>query len=103
LLTNAGYQVVWLVDAIHALMNIEVLQPKLVIIDTPLSDIEDCELIEELRSNDSTSLLKILVLMSPELLPEDLTNFWEAGADDYLLKPINPEFFINKIKAFFAS
>lgn len=103
LLTNAGYQVVWLVDAIHALMNIEVLQPKLVIIDTPLSDIEDCELIEELRSNDSTSLLKILILMSPELLPEDLTNFWEAGADDYLLKPINPEFFINKIKAFFAS
>lgn len=103
LLTNAGYQVVWLVDAVHALMNVEVLQPKLVIIDTPLSDMEACELIEELRSHDSTSLLKILILMSHDLLPENLTSFWEAGADDYLIKPWQPELFLNKVKALLSS
>ncbi len=103
LLINAGYQITWLVDASHALMNIQLLQPKLVIIDTPLSDIEDCELLEELRSYESTSILKILILISHDFLPENLTIFWEAGADDYLVKPLNPELFLNKVKSLLLS
>ncbi len=101
LLTHAGYQVVWLVDALNALLNIEVLQPKLVIIETPLSDVEASELIEDLRKKSSTNSGKILVLMTNYLLPEDLNSFWEAGADDYLVKPLKPDSFLNKIQGLF--
>lgn len=100
ILTNAGYQVVWLVDSINALSNIEVLEPKLVIIDTPLSDIDACEIIESLRELTQIEIAKILVLIN-ERESEDLTSFWEAGADDYLLKPLKPQALFNKINALF--
>jgi two-component system, sensor histidine kinase and response regulator len=102
LLTHAGYQVVWIVDALNALLNIEVLQPKLVIIETPLSDIQGSELIEDLRKKYSTSLLKILVLMTNYLISKDLSIFWEAGADDYLVKPLKNEVLLNKIQGLFT-
>jgi two-component system sensor histidine kinase/response regulator len=101
LLTHAGYQVVWIVDALNALVNIEVLQPKLVIVETPLSDIQGSELIEDLRNKYSTSLLKILVLMANYLISKDLNSFWEAGADDYLVKPLKTDSLLNKIQGLF--
>ena len=101
-LTHAGYQVVWIVDALNALPNIEVLQPKLVIIETPLSDIQGSELIEDLRNKYSTSLLKILVLMTNSLISKDLNSFWEAGADDYLVKPLKTDYLLNKIEGLFS-
>lgn len=101
-LTHAGYQVVWIVDALNALLNIEVLQPKLVIIETPLSDIQGSELIEDLRKKYSTSLLKILVLMTNSLISKDLSIFWEAGADDYLVQPLKNEVLLNKIHGLFT-
>ena len=97
LLTEDGYQVVCMVDGSNAVMNIEVLQPNLVIIDTPLSDINDLEVIEELRVKFTNDSLKILVLIS-NMIPEDVRSFWEAGADDYLIKPLDSQSFLMKIQ-----
>ncbi len=101
-LTNAGYQVVWLVGALNALLNIEVLQPKLVIIEASLSDIQVSELIEDLRNKYSISVLKILVLVTNSLIPKDLSILWEAGADDYLVKPLKNEVLLNKVQGLFT-
>jgi two-component system sensor histidine kinase/response regulator len=100
ILNHAGYQVVWIVDSINALANIEVLEPKLVIIDTPLLDIDACEIIELLRELTQIEPVKILVLINNQV-SEDLTRFWEAGADDYLIKPFKPQALFNKINAVF--
>ncbi len=100
LLTEAGYQVVWILDGINALSNVELLEPNLVIIDTILSDIDPCDLIKDLRRIYTTEKLKILVLLT-DTISEFLIKFWEAGADDYLIKPVQSQALLKKINALF--
>jgi two-component system, sensor histidine kinase and response regulator len=94
LLTVAGYQVVWIIEASTAVQQIELLQPVAVIIDMRLPGRRGSEIIEELRHKTTTKNLKILALTS-NLEQEYHRN--SSQPNDYLLKPIKPEQLLHKI------
>ena len=98
ILTAAGYQVVWMVEGITALKQIEILQPAAVITDTQLPSIDGDEVIRYLRSVTLLRDLRILALV-PKATPADYVAYLEMGADDYLTKPIHPEQLLIKVNA----
>ncbi|MGA1601276.1 MAG: ATP-binding protein [Prochlorothrix sp.] len=91
LLTAAGYQVVWLVDASTAVEQIELLCPVAVVTSLDVAGFSGMSVIHSLRQSVQTRSLKILALVSGPLeetlplLPEGIR------ADLYLTKPFPPE------------
>jgi two-component system sensor histidine kinase/response regulator len=96
LLTAAGYQVVWIVEGSTALAQVQILQPIAVIIDQQLESIDGLEIISTLRSNPSTQSLKIILLTQLPRM-EEQENCHISGADECLLKPLQPQRLLNKL------
>lgn len=96
LLTAANYKVVWLIDGSTATKQIELLQPNVVIIDC---DLPEVYLISQaLKHSGKIYPLKIL-LLSEQIASEDWQTLQQNGIDDYLLKPIQPNLFLERIEA----
>lgn len=89
LLTAAQYQIVWLIDSSNALKKVELLQPKLVIVDKELS--EHYHISRDLRYRKTTQNIKIL------LLSNQISYNEQNEIDDYLLKPIQPNLLLQRI------
>jgi two-component system sensor histidine kinase/response regulator len=102
LLTAAGYQVVWLVDGSTAVKQIEILHPVVVVADMQLPGMDGYEVMQYLRTSPTTQSLKILVLTTRCPDKTD-AHYLEAGADDWLEKPIEPAQLLYKVAALMDS
>lgn len=103
LLLAADYQVVWVLEGLPALSQIEVLSPAVVIVNLQLPDIDGHHLIHELRHNSVTKHTKILALM-PAVESADPINMHDAmgtqtaSADEFLSQPLYPEILLQKLR-----
>ncbi|MEB3279142.1 MAG: ATP-binding protein [Lyngbya sp.] len=96
ILTAAGYQVVWLVEGLTALGQIQLLQPTAVIVDMHLPGQDGYEIIHHLKNIKATQHIKILAITnSPEFTSSESVLMTEA--DDFITKPIQPNQLLNKI------
>ena len=96
LLNTIEYQVVWLMDSAMAISQIELLQPKIIIID------QDCSVIDIKNVVDAISQTSMVDNTSVTLLcdrfePHVWQKFAQSGVNEYLLKSMNPTQIINKI------
>ncbi|HEY9652114.1 MAG TPA: ATP-binding protein [Coleofasciculaceae cyanobacterium] len=98
MLTAAGYQVVWLINGSTAVEQIKLLQPKAVIVDWQLLEMDGYEIIYHLRNTPATQQIKVLALTTATLGEEDAYNL-SVGVDDYLPKPIEPDQLLHKVMA----
>jgi len=98
ILTAAGYQIVWLVEGATAIEQIHLLQPHVAIVDLRLPGMDGYEIVTYLRQQSDLSSLKILVLTA-QAMPEHRERCLGAGADDYLIKPLQPHQLLNAIAA----
>ena len=55
------------------------------------------EIIQSLRDSPNVPFLKIWALTENYTTPEDWESCLEAGADDYLVKPVEEEQLLNQI------
>lgn len=65
-------------------------EPNVLIIDLNMPDISGLQVIKEIRANPNWNRLAIIVL-SGEESSKDRINCLRAGADDYVVKPFNPQ------------
>jgi two-component system alkaline phosphatase synthesis response regulator PhoP len=72
--------------------------PDLVLLDVMMPEMDGIEVCEILRSNDKTKDIKICFLTARS---EDYSQIagLDAGADDYVAKPVKPRVLISRIKA----
>lgn len=72
--------------------------PSLVLLDVMMPEMDGIEVCENLRSNPKTKDVKICFLTARS---EDYSQIagLDAGADDYVAKPIKPKVLISRIKA----
>ena len=68
------------------------------ILDLNLPDLDGFTICRELRRNDSTSGIPILMLTARTSERDRITGL-ELGADDYLMKPFSPRELIARVKA----
>ena len=75
-------------------------RPNLIISEVDLPDRTGLELCEWLRANTPTARIPILLLTSRAEINDKVAGFL-AGADDYVVKPIDPRFFSSRIRLLF--
>ena len=96
LLNTIDYQVVWLIDSAMAVSQIELLQPKIVIIDRDCS-VTDVQNVVRAISHASLSDYTQVTLLCERFEHDEWQKFTKCGVDEYLLKSMNPTQIINKI------
>lgn len=100
-LEEAGYGVRTLESAEEALAAIEEAPPDLVVTDVVLPGRTGIALTEELRETYGRMELPVIVVSSRDHL-DDVARGYEAGADDYLTKPVDPVELVQKARLFLA-
>ncbi|MEM6751710.1 MAG: PAS domain S-box protein [Cyanobacteria bacterium P01_C01_bin.38] len=87
-LQTIGYQVEWMSDGKEFLEKVRIYQPILILLDIVLGDVSGLDLLASLRKTSDLQG-KIVVVMTPSEDNDDSRNrFIQAGANDFVSKPI---------------
>jgi class 3 adenylate cyclase len=93
LLTVKGYAVVTAVNGEEGLAKVAAEAPDLVLLDVMMPGLSGYDVCRRLRADPATALLPVVLVTSLDPQQERVKGI-EAGADDFLSKPINqPELF----------
>ena len=98
LLTAADYKVIWLIDAMTAINQIDFLEPEMVILDRDNLEIEIPDVTDAVRAIEKIESTKIILLYS-EMDTSEWEHFLENGICDRVQKSINLPQLIDKIEA----
>ena len=72
--------------------------PDLIVLDVMMPEMDGIEVCEELRANPKTQSTRICFLTARSEDYSQIAGF-DAGADDYVSKPVKPKVLISRIKA----
>ena len=97
-LEREGYTVLEAVDAKQARAQVATAVPDLMLIDWMLPDLSGPELIKRFRRDELTRDVPIIMLTA-KTEEEDMIYGLDAGADDYLAKPVSLKNLSARIKA----
>ena len=102
ILEEDGYDVVSAHDGAEALELARARRPDLVITDVEMPKLDGYEVCKTLKSGTDTAHIPVLICST---LGEaaDLERGFDAGADDYMVKPVVPEELSTRVRALFAS
>jgi DNA-binding response OmpR family regulator len=81
-------------DPANTLKRCEKETPDLIILDINLPEAQTIDLIKRLRTDMITPILLLTQLRSEE----NLIDAYQAGVDDYMIKPVSPSLFNAKVK-----
>jgi len=98
LLERRGYQIVAAQSGIQALHKAQTEDIALVLLDIMMPGMDGYEVCRRLRANPATAHLPI-ILFTARSLEDDHGAGFEAGADEYLTKPIHPADLVSRIEA----
>ena len=89
-LKEAEYELEYAQSGSEGLAKIPAFNPDLLIVDLKLPEMDGFQVLERLRRDAKFSHLPVIVITAQHELSEKLKAF-ELGADDYLVKPFQPE------------
>lgn len=86
------------VNGVEALSKVEELTPDLVVLDVMMPLMNGNDICRRLREQEATRELPIIMLSALDSVEDKLAGF-EAGADDYVPKPVDPKELVARINA----
>jgi len=97
-LSNEGYNVKSAVNGIEALKKAKKFIPDIILLDVMMPEMDGIEACSNLREIESLSKAMIIFLSARG---EDFTQIaaFDAGADDYINKPVKPKILLKKISS----
>jgi len=98
LLQRRGYEIIAAWSGAQALAKAQTENPDLVILDIMMPDMDGYEVCRQLRANPATANLPIIMFTAKAMIDDKVAGF-QAGADDYLTKPIHPDELASRVKA----
>jgi two-component system phosphate regulon response regulator PhoB len=98
--TNGGYRVKRADSVLAAQQAIRSELPDLVILDWMLPDRGGIDLLRELRADERTKTLPIIMLTAKSAEGDRVAGL-DAGADDYVVKPFSPRELVSRVRAVF--
>lgn len=100
-LRQAGFIVLTAKSGEDGLQMAQTQKPDVAILDVMLPGMNGYTLCRRLRQNSATALMPILMLTAQAETRDKLAGF-EAGADDYLTKPFDPEELVARLRVLLA-
>jgi len=97
-LTAEGYNVVTAQNGVEAIKKAKKHKPKLIILDVMMPEMDGIEACEKLRLIPDLSETVITFLTARGEDYSQVAGF-EAGADDYITKPVKPKVLTSKVKS----
>lgn len=96
-LSTEGYDIYTASDGLSALKKANEILPNLIIMDVMMPKMDGIETCEKIRSQDEFNDTLIMFLTARG---EDYSHLaaYEAGADDYVTKPVKPKILVSKVK-----
>ncbi|MCF6349172.1 MAG: response regulator transcription factor [Flavobacteriaceae bacterium] len=97
-LINEGYQIFTASNGIEAIKRSKEVQPHLILLDVMMPEMDGIEACEKIREIDS---LKEVIIAFFTARSEDYSQVagFDAGADDYITKPVKPKVLVSKVKS----
>jgi two-component system alkaline phosphatase synthesis response regulator PhoP len=97
-LVKEGYEVECAVNGRDALVKAAEFRPHLILMDMMMPEMDGREACRALRANPSTA--KTMILFLSAVCEEDsLVECYEAGADDYITKPVSMKVLCSRVAA----
>ena len=97
-LSSEGYQIITAENGFEAVKKAKKEKPHLIILDVMMPEMDGIEACEQIRKNPDLNDTIITFLTARGEDYSQLAGF-EAGADDYITKPIKPKVLVGKVKA----
>jgi len=97
-LSSEGYQIITAENGLEAVKKAKKEKPHLIIMDVMMPEMDGIEACEQIRKNPDLSNTIITFLTARGEDYSQVAGF-EAGADDYITKPIKPKVLISKVNA----
>jgi DNA-binding response OmpR family regulator len=97
MLERGGFEVLKAHDAYEALNHLRTETPDMIILDVMMPGMDGIELCRHIRASGATRETPVLIL-SARGDPESVEQGMNAGADDYLSKPILHHDLITKVR-----
>ena len=94
-LEDEGYEVAEASDGETGIKMFGQIDPDLVLLDLRLPDISGFEVCRAIRRTSITPV----IMVTAQTDTSDLVNGFDAGADDYITKPIKPKVLLSRLKA----
>ena len=97
-LSSEGYEVITAENGIEAVKKAKKEKPQLIIMDVMMPEMDGIEACEQIRNIPE---LKDTILTFLTARGEDYSQVagFDAGADDYITKPVKPKVLVSKVKA----
>lgn len=89
-LKEAEYNLEYAKSGSEGLTKISAFEPEMLIVDLKLPEMDGFQVLERFRRNPKFGHVPVIVITAKDELSEKLKAF-EMGADDYLVKPFQPE------------
>jgi CheY-like chemotaxis protein len=97
-LEQAGFTVLSASNGKEALETLAKDLPDLVITDLLMPGIHGFDLVKEIKENEQFKHIPVIITTAVYKGPQNRMIAHEAGADDFLEKPTDPEVLIDKVK-----
>lgn len=97
-LSSVGYQLTTASNGVDAIAKAKKVKPHLIIMDVMMPDMDGIEACENIRKDSSLAHTIITFLTARGEDYSQVAGF-DAGADDYITKPIKPKVLVSKVKA----
>jgi two-component sensor histidine kinase len=91
ILSRAGFQVIEAGTGKEALRLVRSASPQLVVLDINLPDMNGIEVCRQLKSDPQTASIMVLQVSATNIALPDRVQSLSAGADSFLVEPIEPE------------
>jgi len=98
MLQRRGYEIVAARSGAQALAKAQTENPDLVLLDVMMPDMDGYEVCRQLRADSTTASLPIIMFTARTMVDDKVAGF-QAGADDYLTKPIHPDELASRVEA----
>jgi len=97
-LRNEGYQIFTASNGIEAIKSAKKITPHLILLDVMMPGMDGIEACEKIRG---TQGLEDVIIAFFTARGEDYSQVagFEAGADDYITKPVKPKVLVSKVKS----
>jgi len=96
-LKKEGYQVFKASKGTEAVINAKVVQPHLILLDIMMPEMDGIEACEKIRAIEGQENVLIAFFTARGEDYSQVAGF-EAGADDYITKPVKPKVLVSKVK-----